>query len=392
MNYLTYLECANCGLIHDPNKLWNTCSACGKPLLARYDMASVRANLKKEELNVRERNIWRFRELLPVQDPRYRISLGEGCTPLVKAKNLSSRYGFTHLFIKDEGLNPTGSFKARGLAVAVSRAWELGVTQVSIPSAGNAACALSAYAAVAGLPAFVYMPADVPRNFVIECQALGATVKLIEGFISDCGKISREEAIKYGRFDFSTLREPYRIEGKKTMGYELAEQLGWTVPDVIIYPAGGGTGIIGMWKAFQEMEQLGWVGQKKPRFVVVQPEGCAPIVKAFREGKESAEVWANAHTIADGLRVPATIGDFLLLKILQQSRGTAVTVSDEEMLEGANLFGKWQGLFVSPESGATLAALQKLQKTGWLNPEEKIVLFHTGNGYKYSHLWSTSIP
>lgn len=315
------------------------------------------------------------------------ISLGEGCTPLISARNVSSLLGFQQLYIKDEGTNPTGSFKARGLAVAVGRAWELGASQFSIPSAGNAAVALSAYAAAVGLPAFVYLPADVPDNFIIECQILGAKVKLIEGLISDCGKISREEAHRNDRFDLSTLREPYRVEGKKTMGYELAEQFGWTVPDVIIYPTGGGTGIIGMWKAFQEMEQLGWIDHKRPRFVVVQSEGCAPIVKAFQEGKNSAEIWSDAHTIADGLRVPSSIGDFMILKILRDSRGIAVTVSDQEMLEGVKLFGRLQGLFVSPESGATLAALQKLKKMDWLTPEEKIVLFNTGSGYKYSHLW-----
>lgn len=387
MHYLRELECVNCDSKYDPNKLWNTCPNCRMPLLARYDLEAIRAHVEKEQLSTRRQNIWRFRELLPVQDQQYMISLGEGCTPLIFAKNLSSRLGFQQLYIKDEGMNPTGSFKARGLAVAVGRAWELGALQLSIPSAGNAAGALSAYAAVAGLPAFVYMPSDVPRNFIIECQVLGAKVELIEGLISDCGKISREEAHRYGRFDLSTLREPYRVEGKKTMGYEIVEQFGWTVPDVIIYPTGGGTGIIGMWKAFQEMEQLGWIDRKRPRFVVVQSEGCAPIVKAFQEGKNSAEPWSDAHTIADGLRVPSTIGDFMILEILQESKGIAVMVSDQEMLEGAELIGKLQGLFVSPESGATLAALQKLKKIGWLTPEEKIVLFNTGSGYKYSHLW-----
>jgi threonine synthase len=388
MIYLSYLQCSSCGEKFDPDKLWNLCPICEKPLLARYDLDLLQKNLKKEELVKRENNIWRFRELLPVQERRYMITLGEGCTPLIPAQNLVSLLGIQQIFIKDEGANPTGSFKARGLAVAVARARELGAAQLSIPSAGNAAGALSAYAAAAGLPAFVYLPRDVPQNFIAECQALGATIQLVDGLISDCGRISNEDAQKYGRFDLSTLKEPYRVEGKKTMGYELAEQFEWKLPEVIIYPAGGGTGIVGMWKAFEELEQLGWIDQKRPRLVAVQPEGCAPIVKAFKEGKSKAAFWENARTIADGLRVPAAVGDFIVLKILSDSQGTAVTVTDQEMIDGANLLGRTQGLFVSPESGATIAALQKLQDSGWLREKERIVLFNTGSGYKYSHLWS----
>jgi threonine synthase len=388
MIYLSYLQCSSCGEKFDPDKLWNLCPICEKPLLARYDLDLLQKNLKKEELVKRENNIWRFRELLPVQERRYMITLGEGCTPLIPAQNLVSLLGIQQIFIKDEGANPTGSFKARGLAVAVARARELGAAQLSIPSAGNAAGALSAYAAAAGLPAFVYLPRDVPQNFIAECQALGATIQLVDGLISDCGRISNEDAQKYGRFDLSTLKEPYRVEGKKTMGYELAEQFEWKLPEVIIYPAGGGTGIVGMWKAFEELEQLGWIDQKRPRLVAVQPEGCAPIVKAFKEGKSKAAFWENARTIADGLRVPAAVGDFIVLKILSDSQGKAVTVTDQEMIDGANLLGRTQGLFVSPESGATIAALQKLQDSGWLREKERIVLFNTGSGYKYSHLWS----
>jgi len=387
LSFLIYLQCSNCGLKYDPDQLWNLCPACNKPLLARYDLDRLRSVLKKEELAGREPTIWRYRELLPVNDRRYQLTLGEGFTPLISAAKLGDLLGIKNLFIKDEGNNPTGSFKARGLAVAVSRAWELGATQLSIPSAGNAAGALSAYAAAAGLPAFVYMPADVPQNFIAECKVLGASIQLVDGLISDCGRISVEEAKKYNRFDCSTLKEPYRVEGKKTMGYELAEQFNWSLPDVIIYPAGGGTGIVGMWKAFQELAELGWIDQKKPRFVVVQAAGCAPIVRAFLEGKSNADFWENAHTIADGLRVPAAIADFIILQILYDSQGTALTVTDQEMMEGARLLGKTQGLFVSPESGATVAAVQKLKKTGWIRDDERVVLFNTGSGYKYSHLW-----
>ena len=367
--------------------MWNLCPACNKPLLARYDLDRLRSGLKKEELAGREPTIWRYHELLPVKDRRFQLTLGEGFTPLISALKLGSWLGIQHLFIKDEGNNPTGSFKARGLAVAVSRAWELGATQLSIPSAGNAAGALSAYAAAAGLPAFVYLPADVPPNFIAECKALGASIQLVNGLISDCGRIAVEDAKKYNRFDCSTLKEPYRVEGKKTMGYELAEQFDWSLPDVIIYPAGGGTGIVGMWKAFEELVELGWLEQKKPRFAVVQAAGCAPIVRAFLERKNKADFWENAHTIADGLRVPAAIADFIILQILYDSQGTALTVTDQEMMEGARLLGKTQGLFVSPESGATVAAVQKLKKIGWIRDDERVVLFNTGSGYKYSHLW-----
>jgi threonine synthase len=271
--------------------------------------------------------------------------------------------------------------------VAVSRAWELGAKALSIPSAGNAAGAMSAYAALAGLPAYVYMPRDVPENFIAECKAYGAQVNLVDGLINDCGKQSINDAKKYDRFDLSTLKEPYRVEGKKTMGYELAEQLDWNLPDIIIYPTGGGTGLVGMWKAFDEMQKLGWIGNTRPRMVCVQASGCAPLVRAFKEHRNFSEPWQNAHTNADGLRVPHAIADFIILDILRKSRGTAITISDEEMMDGANMIGKTQGLFVSPETGATLAAFQKLRKNGWIKEGNRVVLFNTGSGYKYSHLW-----
>jgi threonine synthase len=386
-SYLTHLECGLCGERLEADKLWNLCPKCQKPLLARYDLEAARAAVGRASISGREPTLWRYRELLPVRDLRFRLCLGEGFTPLIRAARLGHEIGFENLYIKDEGLNPTGSFKARGLAVAVSRAWELGVKAVSIPTAGNAGCALSAYAALAGMEAHVFMPADVPRPFINECRVLGAEVTLVNGLITDCGKAAWEGVEKYGRFDVSTLKEPYRIEGKKTMGYEVAEQMRWTLPDVVIYPTGGGTGLVGMWKAFDEMEKLGWIGPGRPRMVAVQSEGCAPVVKAFHDGKEFAEPWPDARTIADGMRVPAAVGDFLILRTLRESRGTAVAVPDTEILKGTFLMGRTQGIWPAPEGGATLAAFLELRKKSWIRQEEKVVLFNTGNGAKYSHIW-----
>jgi len=387
-SFLTHLECAMCGQTLDADRLWNLCPACHKPLLARYDLEAARQAVSREEIARREPTLWRYRELLPIRDPRHALCLGEGFTPLIHAVRLGKAVGFGQLFIKDEGLNPTGSFKARGLGVAVSRAYELGVTALSIPSAGNAAGALSAYAALAGIPAHVFMPRDVPLPFVAECRALGAEVTLVDGLITDAGRAAAEEGRKFNRFDVSTLKEPYRLEGKKTMGYEVAEQMGWTLPDVIIYPTGGGTGLIGMWKGFDEMEQLGWIGPQRPRMVTVQSSGCAPMVRAFEEGKEFAEPWQGAKTIADGLRVPAAVGDFLILRALRESHGTAIAVADEELMDAARLIGRTQGLFVCPEAAAPLAAFQHLRRQGWIGGDESVVLFSTGNGLKYAHLWN----
>ncbi len=387
MSYLTHLECAYCRKTYASDQLWNLCPECHKPLLARYDLVKAASEFRKEMLAGREPTLWRYREMLPVQEERYRFSLGEGFTPLLYAARLCREVGFAGLYIKEEGVNPTTSFKARGLALAVSRAAELGATALSIPSAGNAAGALSAYAALAGLPAVVFMPRDVPEPFIAECRALGARVRLIDGLITDCGRIAAAELQKEGRFDVSTLKEPYRLEGKKTMGYEIAEQMNWKLPDVIIYPTGGGTGLVGMWKAFREMEALGWIGSKRPRMVTVQSDGCAPMVRAFEEGAEFAEPWQDAHTLADGLRVPAAVGDFLILRALHESRGTAVAVSDAEMIRAAYLIGRTQGLFVSPEGGAALAAFQKLRGQGWIKDDETVVLFNTGSGHKYAHLY-----
>jgi len=389
MSFLTHLECALCGQEFEADRLWNLCPSCDKPLLARYDLEGASQAVNREEIAGREANLWRYRELLPVRDPRYSLCLGEGFTPLVHATRLGRTVGFARLFIKDEGLNPTGSFKARGLAVAVSRAWELGVEEVSIPSAGNAAGAMSAYAALAGMGAYVFMPRDVPQSFVAECRALGAEVALVDGLITDCGRVAAQGVRQFGRFDVSTLKEPYRLEGKKTMGYELAEQMGWTLPDVIIYPTGGGTGLIGMWKAFDELEQLGWIGPQRPRMAAVQAEGCAPMVKAFHEGREFAEAWQGASTIAAGLRVPAAVGDFLILRTLRESGGAAVAVSDQEIIEAANLIGCTQGIFACPEGAATLVAFQRLRRQGWIGDHETVVLLNTGSGHKYAHLFGT---
>jgi threonine synthase len=388
MGFLTHLECALCGSRLDADRLWNLCPECGKPLLARYDLEQIRQAVDRTEIAGRAPNLWRYGDLLPVRDPRFVLCLGEGFTPLVHATRLGQALGFPELYVKDEGLNPTASFKARGLSVAVSRAYELGVEAVSIPSAGNAAGAMSAYAALAGMEAYVFMPQDVPSLFVAECRALGAQITLVDGLITDCGRVAAEGVRRHGRFDVSTLKEPYRIEGKKTMGYELAEQMGWTLPDVVIYPTGGGTGLIGMWKAFDEMEQLGWIGPERPRMVTVQSEGCAPMVRAFHEGRQFAEPWQDAHTIADGLRVPAAVGDFLILRALRESGGTALAVPDGEMIDAANLMGRTQGIFACPEGGATLAAFQHLREQGWIGDDETVVLFNTGSGLKYAHLWA----
>jgi threonine synthase len=387
MSYLTHLDCSYCDNKFESNKLWNLCPFCSKPLLARYDLDSLKKSYIKEDLISGESTLWRYKEVLPVEDPRFILSLGEGITPLINATRLGNSIGFENLFIKDEGLNPTTSFKARGLSVAVSRAFELGVNELSIPSAGNAAGAMSAYAALAGIKSYVFMPKDVPAAFISECRALGAEVTLIDGLITDCGKEAAKGIKKYDRFDMSTLKEPYRIEGKKTMGFELGEQMNWDLPDVIIYPTGGGTGLIGMWKAFGEMEQLGWINSKRPRMVTVQAAGCAPMVKAFEEETEFAEPWLDAETIADGLRVPTTVGDFLILRVLRESNGIAIAVSDDEMMTESNLIGKTQGIFASPETGATLAAFKKLREQHWINDGDSVVLFNTGSGHKYSHLW-----
>lgn len=387
MLLFSHLECSSCGKRFEPDKIWNLCNRCQKPLLVRYDLQAASRQVERSQLAARVPTIWRYHELLPVGDPQFQISLGEGFTELVRAGRLAEILGFENLYIKDEGTNPTGSFKARGLCIAIARALELGIKEVVIPSAGNAAGATSAYAARAGIKAYVYMPRDVPQLFVTECRVYGAEVQLIDGLITDCGAVAARDATKYNRFNLATLQEPYRLEGKKTLGYELAEQMNWNLPDVIIYPTGGGTGLIGMWKAFEELEVLGWIGSRRPRMVAVQSQGCAPIVKAFKAGKDHADAWPGASTIAEGIRVPKAIGDALILRALYDSGGTAVAVHDTEILEATRRITRSQGLFACPEGGATLAAFQHLRDQGWIRADETVVLFNTGNGLKYSHLW-----
>ncbi len=384
---LTHLECGACHAHYTPNELRNLCPKCQKPLLARYDLQRAKQTLTPQALRNRQPSLWRYEEVLPVQSDQAVLSLGEGWTPLVRAKRLGEQIGCPNTYIKDESLNPTGSFKARGLSLAVSRAYELGARAVAIPSAGNAAGAMCAYAAMVGLPADVFMPADVPHTFQAECRVLGGRVTLVNGLITDCG-VKVREGVAAGRwFDVSTLREPYRIEGKKTMGYEIAEQMDWRLPDVIIYPTGGGTGLIGMWKAFDEMEQLGLIGPARPRMVSVQSSGCAPIVRAFETQAQHAELWQGAKTVADGLRVPAAIGDFLILQAVRDSGGTALAVDDADMLTEAQTMGAATGIFPAPEGAACLVAHKHLLANDWIKPNESVVLFNTGSGIKYAHLW-----
>ena len=380
---VTYLECGACGLSHEARRLLNLCRECGKPLLVRYDLEQAGKSLTKESLRTRRADLWRYREVLPVERDENIVSLGEGWTPILPAPRLAAQVGLKKLYIKDESQNPTQSFKARGMAAAVSMAKELGATKLAVPSAGNAAGALAAYAARAGLEAFIFMPKDTPRANVIECEQTGAHVTLMDGLITDCGAEVARRKDAEGWFDVSTLKEPYRIEGKKTLGYELAEQFDWELPDVVIYPTGGGTGLIGMWKAFEEMEKMGWIGRKRPRMVTVQAAGCAPIVRAFEEGKRFADEFPNAATTASGLRVPRAIGDFLILDALRASGGTAVSVTDEELIAATREIGASEGLFCAPEGAACLPALRKLIAAGDVKESESVVLFNTGAGVKY---------
>ncbi len=382
--FLTYLTCSACGSQHDASQLQNLCTKCGKPLLATYDLAAASRALTRDMLLARqEHTLWRYRELLPLPQDAEPVSLGEGGTPLLRATRFGDDVGLPNLWIKDESVNPTQSFKARGMSVAVSMANHLGATKLAVPSAGNAAGALAAYAARAGLEAHIFIPRDTPRANIIECRELGASVTLIDGLITDCGaEIARRKDVE-GWFDVSTLKEPYRLEGKKTLGYELAEQLGWSLPDAILYPTGGGTGLIGMWKAFDEMEALGWIDAKRPRMYSVQASGCAPIVRAFEAGAENAPEFPNAQTCASGLRVPKAIGDFLTLRILRQSGGGAIAIDDEQMIRVTREVGAAEGLFVAPEGAACFAAVRSLAKSGRISRDERVVIFNTGSGIKY---------
>jgi threonine synthase len=384
VSYFTHLECSvPCGAAHyDPRVEQHLCT-CGMPLLARYDLTAARA-WKKESLAARAPNMWRYRELMPLMDGEEPLTLGEGWTPLIHAKRLGAKLGLTRLFVKDESLNPTNSFKARGLAAAVTKAALLGAKTLSVPSAGNAANAMAAYAAAAGLAAKVFMPKDVKVPFIRECELYGADVTLVDGLITDAGRIAAETGKPLGWYDVSTLKEPYRIEGKKTMAYELGEQLGWTFPEWIIYPTGGGTGMVGMWKAFEEMEAIGWKQPgRRPKMVSVQAEGCAPIVRAYEQGAERSEMFPNARTVADGLRVPKAIGDFLVLRAVRESGGTALAVSDADMVRDMRELGSLEGISAAPEGGAALTALKVLVARGDVKPTDAVVLFNTGGALKY---------
>jgi len=384
MSYFTHLECsAPCGApAYDPRTEQHLC-VCGAPLLARYDLERARA-WQKNTLVGRDPNMWRYRELMPLFDGEAPVTLGEGWTPLIHATRIGADLGLSRVFVKDESLNPTNSFKARGLSAAVTRAARLGARVLSVPSAGNAANAMAAYAAAAGLSAKVFMPRDVKVPFIRECELYGADVTLVDGLITDAGRIAAETGKPLGWYDMSTLKEPYRIEGKKTMAYELGEQLDWQMPDWIIYPTGGGTGMVGMWKAFDELERIGWMGGgTRPRMVSVQAEHCAPIVKAFEQGAERSELWVNARTIADGLRVPKAVGDFLVLRAVRESGGTALAVTDAEMVSAMRELGNREGISAAPEGGASLQALKQLVAEGRVGAAETVVLFNTGGALKY---------
>ncbi len=388
-SHLTHLECSFCGQAMSADHLATTCPDCGKVLLARYDLDAARA-MTPQVLATRPWTMWRYEELLPVREAANIVTLGEGGTPLLAAPRLGDAFGLERLLVKDEGQNPTGSFKARGLAMAVSKARELGATTIAMPSAGNAAAAMTACAARAGIAAIVAMPADTPPMMRAECEAFGAEVILVDGLIDDCGKLIREGAAKHGWYDISTLREPYRAEGKKTMGLEIAEQLGWRLPDAIIYPTGGGTGIVGMWKAFAELEAIGLIGSRRPKMIVVQAAGCAPLVQAYDAGERHAPRFPNAQTIAPGIRVPAAIGDYLILDAVRASGGTALTVSDDEIREGMHHAARLEGMLVSPESGAAVIAARNLRERGFLAQDDETVIFATGSGLLHPDLFPVS--
>ena len=383
-SFLSHLECSECKHTWPHRELQTVCPDCGAPLLARYDLTAARAKLDREEISAQPRGMWRWRELLPVLESDHEVTLGEGDSPLLPAPRLAGSLDLHNISIKDESRNPTLTFKARGMATAVSKAKELGVTEVVLPSAGNAGGAMAAYAARAEMRAHIYMPRDTPPAMIDECRASGAEVVLIDGLISDAAALSASIAHREGWFDFSTFREPYRLEGKKIMGYELAEAFGWSLPAVIIYPTGGGTGLVGIWKAFSELAALGWLATShRPRLVSVQAEGCAPIVKAFHAGAAASEPWPNAHTVASGLRVPKSHADRQILRDLRESRGTAVAVSDAAILDSQSALATSEGLLAAPEGAATLAAAQLLARTGWLSKDEHVVLLNTGSGLKY---------
>ena len=385
-SYIDHLECTQCGKTYPHDELSKISPCCNKVLFARYNLAQLKADKTREDWIDRPSNMWRFAELMPVVNPDNILTLGEGGTPLLEANQLGSKLGMSKLLIKEEGLNPTGTFKARGISAAVSKAYELGVTGFTMPSAGNAAGSAAAYGARAGLPVKVFMPQDAPPANKKESFMAGSELNLVDGLISDAGRIAVTVAEEQNLFDLSTLKEPYRAEGKKTMGLEIAMQLGWKMPDTIIYPTGGGTGIIGMYKGFQELLELGWVSGTPPKFIAVQASGCQPIVKAFNEGKDSAEPWPNATTIADGLRVPGPFADYLILQAIRETGGTALAVEDADMVDAMYELATEEGIIACPEGAATLVGLKELLETGFISRDETVVLLNTGSGYKYLDL------
>lgn len=383
-SYIKTLECSGCGLNYDPNQIQRFCTECQSPLMAVYDLEAARREVDRDGLRHRWLGMWRWHELLPVLDPENVITMGEGDTPLLNLPRLASELGLQRLYLKDEGRNPTGSFKARGISAALSKAKELGVKKVIIPTAGNAGGAMAAYASRAGLQAHVFMPKDTPPANIQECLITGSAVTLIDGLISEAAGMAGEKARNEGWFDVSTFKEPYRAEGKKIMGYEIAESFDWDVPDVLIYPTGGGTGLIGIWKAFHELQALGWLkGKVKTRIVAVQAEGCSPVIRAFQSGARFCDYFMGAQTLASGLRVPKSFADQLILRTLHDSKGTAIAVNDREIIQAQRQLAVKEGVFAAPEGAATLAGLHKLVSSGWVNPEERIVLLNTGTGLKY---------
>ena len=375
MAKITYFECTKCGEKIPADKPLNVCPKDGGPLYVRYDLVEIRNTATRDSVLKGPSSMWRYSAVLPEAEP---VTLGEGLTPMLPSRK------YANLLIKDEGLNPTGSFKARGMSAAVTMARHYGLQKLAAPSAGNAGGALAAYAAAAGIGAYIFMPQDVPIANRLEVETAGAHVTLVDGLISDCGRMVADRKDREGWFDVSTMKEPFRVEGKKTMGYEVAEQLGWELPDAILYPTGGGVGLIGMWKAFEEMEELGWIAKtKRPKMICVQAEGCAPIPKALDEGKPASEMWQDAHTLAAGLRVPKAFADFIVLDIVRQSGGTAIAVSDDQIMAGVKEMATAEGIFAAPEGGAALAAYEQLLQRGFLKSSDKVVLFNTGSGYKY---------
>ncbi|WP_067929423.1 threonine synthase [Alicyclobacillus shizuokensis] len=390
-SYLSHLECPKCRATYQADVPQQVC-ACGSPLLARYDLEAMRREWSKDDLAGRPNTLWRYHELLPVQEEQNVVSLGEGMTPLVPLARIGESIGVPRLYMKDEGLVPTGSFKARGAAVGVSRAKELGIQVVAMPTNGNAGAAWATYAARAGIRAVIVMPEDAPAITRNECAIAGADLYLVDGLISDAGAIVRRAVAEHGWFDASTLKEPYRLEGKKTMGLEILEQFGWKVPDVILYPTGGGVGIIGIYKALRELQALGWIGEKVPRLVCVQASGCAPLVRAWEQGKTESEFWENASTVAFGITVPKALGDFLVLEAVYQTEGCAIAIDDEETLRAQADLARQEGAFICPEGAATLAAARKLRESGWIRDGESVVLLNTGAGIKYPNTVSVDVP